>query len=268
MKVLAVIPARLGSTRLPQKPLALINGKPLIEWVIQGSLSSQRINHLCVATDSELVAQAIKSTGVEVVMTSDQIPTGTDRIWDVAQERDQYTHVINIQGDEPLVTGSLLDQLIQAFDQAEVQKRPVQMATLARPSISSDFDSLNTVKVVLNQHQEALYFSRYNIPYSRMTPGDMLKTQSTPACLTHIGLYAYQYQMLKEFCAHPPIPLEKYESLEQLRALYLGARIKVVEVNHMCWGVDTPDDIIRVEQILNQKQNSSSFTSASGRSHA
>ena len=244
MKIVAVIPARHGSTRFPGKPLASLLGKPLIQWTIEGAKKSKIISDLIVATDDERIAKVAQACGVQVVMTDSELPTGSDRIHAAIQGRNCDV-VVNVQGDEPLVTGQLIDSLAHAF----IDDSNLDMATLAHPIGDEELQSVNSVKVVLNHKDEALYFSRYAIPYSRVSAGEMGHHEG---CLKHIGMYAYTKNFLKTFCETPAPIIEKAESLEQLRALYLGAKIKVIRVKEASLGVDTPEDLQRLEKLLSQ----------------
>ncbi|UXR64695.1 3-deoxy-manno-octulosonate cytidylyltransferase [Bdellovibrio bacteriovorus] len=245
MKIVGVIPARFGSTRFPGKPLVNLKGRPLIQWTVEGARKSRLLSEVIVATDHEGIKAAAEAVGVKVVMTDSDLPTGSDRIHaaikDVACDV-----VVNIQGDEPLVTGDLIDRLAQVF----VDDPKMDMATLAHPISKEELHSANSVKVVLNNRDEALYFSRYAIPYSRVL-ADELGTWD--GCLKHIGMYAYSKNFLKQFCEAPPALIEKAESLEQLRALYLGAKIKVIRVKEASIGVDTPEDLARLEKLLSSQ---------------
>jgi 3-deoxy-manno-octulosonate cytidylyltransferase (CMP-KDO synthetase) len=237
---IGVIPARWGSTRFPGKPLALVSGKPLLQWVIEGARTSKKLSEVIVATDDQRIAKLSESVGCRAVMTPSELPTGTDRIW--AAVRDiQADVVVNIQGDEPLIEGSLIDRLLAPFD----GDATLEMATLGRTLNEETLASLNTAKIVVNSRDEALYFSRFPIPYSR-NKGDI----ASGAALKHIGIYAYRREFLRRFCAQAPTALEMAESLEQLRALYLGARIKVVRVEHEAYGVDSPEDVEKIEKIM------------------
>lgn len=244
MKIVGVIPARYGSTRFPGKPLAFLQGRPLIQWTIEGAKKSKLLTSLIVATDDERIKAAAEAVGVQVVMTASELPSGSDRIHAAIKNIDCDV-VVNIQGDEPLVTGQLVDQLAQVF----VHDPALDMATLAHPISEEELLSPNSVKVVLNCRDEALYFSRFAIPYSRATAADL---GSHEGCLKHIGMYAYSKKFLKKFCEEPQAFIEKAESLEQLRALYLGAKIKVVRVQEASVGVDTPEDLIKLEKLLSQ----------------
>lgn len=244
MKIVGVIPARYGSTRFPGKPLVHLQGRPLIQWTIEGAQKATLLNDLIVATDDERIKVAAEAVGVKVVMTASALPTGSDRIHAAVQKMDCDV-VINIQGDEPLVTGTLIDRLAQVF----IDDPKMDMATLAHPICEEELQSPNAVKVVMNCKDEALYFSRFPIPYTRTKASEM---GTYEGCLKHIGMYAYSKSFLKQFCEAPPALIEKAESLEQLRALYLGAKIKVIRVQEASLGVDTPEDLVRLEKLLSQ----------------
>jgi 3-deoxy-manno-octulosonate cytidylyltransferase (CMP-KDO synthetase) len=255
-RVLGVIPARYAATRFPGKPLEKILGKELITWVIEGALQSTLLSEVLVATDDERIASVASKAGVRAVMTESALPSGSDRIW-AAVKNENCDVVINIQGDEPLITGMLIDRLIEPA----LQDASLEMVTLAHPlSAEAELQSMNAVKVVVNQNSDALYFSRFPIPYSRLSP----KEAGLMAALKHIGLYAYRKSFLGQFCTTPPVDIEKAESLEQLRALHLGARIRVVPVRENLVGVDTPEDLRRVEEIL--KMSRGHGTKEQGRS--
>ncbi len=242
MKIIGVIPARYGSTRFPGKPLVNLKGRPLIQWTIEGAKKSKLLSEVIVATDDERIKQACEAVGAKVVMTASDLPTGSDRIHAAIKDIDCDV-VVNVQGDEPMVTGELIDRLAQVF----INDPKMDMATLAHPLTDEELQSPNAVKVVLNRHDEALYFSRYAIPYSRVKAADM---GTWDGCLKHIGMYAYSKSFLKEFCEAPPALIEQAESLEQLRALYLGAKIKVIKVKEASLGVDTPEDLAKLEKLL------------------
>jgi 3-deoxy-manno-octulosonate cytidylyltransferase (CMP-KDO synthetase) len=240
LKVIGVIPARLGSTRLKNKPLIKIAGKELISWVIQRVKACKKIDDILVATDSEQVSQIAKAMGVRSAMTEPSLPSGTDRIYN-ALKNEKWDYVLNIQGDEPLINPEWIDKLAQGASQSGAA-----MATLAHKISESEMESMHAVKVLVNQLGEAIYFSRFAIPCSRVP------VQSFPpnAVFKHIGIYAYRQDFLKQFCESKPSAIEISESLEQLRALDLGAKIKVFEVQGKSLGVDTEDDIKKVEEIL------------------
>lgn len=242
MKAIGVIPARWGSTRFPGKPLELISGKPLLQWVIEGAKTSRKLSEVIVATDDSRIVQLCERVGTRAVMTDSDLPTGTDRVHQ-AVHGIEADIVVNIQGDEPLVEGALLDRLVTPL----LGNNDLEMATLGRALDTESLMSPNTAKIVVNVRDEALYFSRFAIPYSR-TQNEDLK-----GALKHIGLYAYRRDFLVRFCNQTPTQIEVAESLEQLRALYLGARIKVVRVEHDSWGVDTPDDVQKIEKLLKKR---------------
>ncbi len=247
MKIIAVIPARFGSTRFPGKPLAELKGKKILQWVVEGARTSSLIEKIYVATDDQRIYDFCESIQVEVIMTSADCPTGTDRIYQATQDLD-FDCVLNIQGDEPLISKFYIDPLANAF----LQQPALQMATLAHPLEADDLHNLNAVKVVSNQYQEAIYFSRFPVPFSRQnfTVPNAITNHTSPA-MKHIGLYGYSKQFLKTFCLAEPCQIEKYESLEQLRALYLGAKIKVLTVSKPTYGVDTVEDLQKLEALLN-----------------
>lgn len=240
ISAIGVIPARWGSTRFPGKPLALIDGKPLLKWVIEGAKTSRKLREIFVATDDERIANIALECRVRPIMTDASLATGTDRVWQASKWLDADV-VLNIQGDEPLIDGALLDALVEPFE----QDAELEMATLGRPLDAESLASPNTAKIVLNARGEAIYFSRFPIPYSREKAAEPIMS-----AMKHIGIYAYRRAFLERFCAQAPTALEKMEGLEQLRALYLGARIRVVPVEHDSWGVDTPDDVQKIEQII------------------
>lgn len=240
MKAIGVIPARYASTRFPGKPLKTIAGKPLLQWTIEGARESKLLEEIWVATDHPEIEKLVKSLGVKCVMTESDLPTGSDRVYAAIKDADVDV-VVNIQGDEPLITGPLLDQLAEPM----LSDQLLEMATLGRDFKPGDLESKTTAKIVLNAKGEALYFSRFPIPYSRVDAPN-----KGAIGLKHIGLYAFRKSFLSRFCAQSPTPLELAEGLEQLRALYLGARIKVVKVDHESWGVDTPEDVAKVESLL------------------
>lgn len=241
MKVLGVIPARFQSTRFPGKPLALINGKPLLQWVIEGSRSAKTISEIIVATDDKKIFDLALSLNVNAVMTDPNLPSGTDRIWAAAKDR-AFDIALNIQGDEPLIRGEILDELVIAM-----KNNPhIDMCTLGTPfKDQEEVLNPNVVKIVLNSKNEALYFSRFPIPYSREKE---FKAQGVN--LAHIGLYGYRKEFLREFCATKPSELELHEGLEQLRALWMGAKIYVVPTSYQTRGVDNPEDVILVEKLM------------------
>ena len=242
MKIIAVIPARFGSTRFPGKPLEKLKGKPILQWVVEGARKSSRLSEIIVATDDDRILSLCEKIGVHAVMTSSDCPTGTDRIFEATRGL-QFDVVLNIQGDEPLIDQSYIDPLAEAF----INQADLDMATLAHPLAAADIDNKNAVKVIINERGEAIYFSRFAVPFSRES---FVEDSPVQPALKHIGLYGFSGSFLQKFCSTSPTLLEKHESLEQLRALYLGARIKVIEVRKPTYGVDTPEDLQKLEALL------------------
>lgn len=238
--VWAVIPARFGSTRFPGKPLVNIAGKPLLQRVIEGTKKANLLQNILVATDDERIAKLARQCGVTAAMTDSKLPSGSDRIW-AAVQNEKVDVLINVQGDEPLVDGELIDSLVTPM----LQDSSLEMATLAHPLSEAELRSGNSVKVVVNQNSDALYFSRFPIPYSRVQPGEKIA-----GAYKHIGMYAYRKSFLEKYCRAPQAELEKAESLEQLRALYMGARIRVIQTEKRSLGVDSPEDVTKIEQFL------------------
>ncbi len=249
MRVIGVIPARFGSTRFPGKPLVKIGEKALLEWVIEGVRSSKKIQEFWLATDHKDIAALGEKLGLKVVMTDSNLATGSDRVW-AAVQHENVDVVVNVQGDEPLMTGEILDVLVTPF----TEDKTLEMATLAKKASKEDIESQTTAKIVLNQNGEAIYFSRYPIPFSREAFAAERAMQSVNLGLKHIGVYAYRKSFLQKFCNCPVNPLEVAEGLEQLRALYLGARIKVMTVDHDSWGVDTPEDVNKILSKLRERK--------------
>jgi len=239
MKVACVIPARYASTRLPGKPLLDIAGKPMIQHVVERVRQAQRPSRIIVATDDERVFAAVHSFGGEVLMTAAHHPTGTDRLAEVALALPEMDLILNVQGDEPLIPPQALDALVAAFD----ERPDLQMATLMTPMTEDEYENPAAVKVVVSLDEHALYFSRSLIPFPR-NKGPQWR------CYKHIGVYAYRRDFLLRFAALPPSPLEMTESLEQLRALEHGVRIRVIETPFRCVGVDTPEDLEQVRQLF------------------
>ena len=239
--IIGILPARWGSTRFPGKPLHVIAGKPLIQHVWERCQACKNLNDVIVATDDLRIRDAVISFGGKVAMTSPDHPTGTDRIAEAARSVPQATHVINIQGDEPLIDPELIDELAAAM----AADPSLDMATAANPLDPSDavVSDPNVVKVVTAIDGRALYFSRSPLPFFR-NPVEGLPV------LRHKGIYAYSRSFLERFVTWPPSPLEKAESLEQLRALENGASIRVLVTNDTSPGVDTPEQALEVERLL------------------
>jgi len=241
-KVAIVIPARHGSTRFPGKPLFPIAGKPLIQHVWERCGKARGITAVIVATDDMRIAEAAFEFGAEVAMTSPKHRSGTDRCAEVAKRLRGFSHVINVQGDEPLISPEVLSRLVH-----DMRRTGCEMGTAAVPFALTDRDpdDPNAVKVVVDEENRALYFSRSRIPYCR-AGGSEVKP------LLHWGLYAYRRDFLASFVTWPRGRLEQCEMLEQLRALEHGARILVLQAEHQSFGVDVPEDVALVERLLAQ----------------
>jgi 3-deoxy-manno-octulosonate cytidylyltransferase (CMP-KDO synthetase) len=245
MRVVGVIPSRWGSTRFPGKSLHPICGKPLVVWVVEAARRARGLDEVIVATDDDRIVQAVRGTGARVVLTRPDHPSGTDRVAEAACPEDGDI-VVNIQGDEPLIEPELIDGL------AERLKTDARwaMATAVCPiTTRRDLDSRTVVKVVVDRDGGALYFSRLPIPCRRDGEPDL----TTGLYLRHLGIYAYRGEFLKRLVREPPCELEKTESLEQLRAMYIGGRIAVVQTRHLGVGVDTPEDVGYVEAAMRAK---------------
>jgi 3-deoxy-manno-octulosonate cytidylyltransferase (CMP-KDO synthetase) len=237
MNVLGVIPVRFGSTRFPGKPLAPILGKPMMQWAYEGARSSMLMSEVVFATDDFRIFNAAAEIGAKALMTSPSHSSGTERVAEVAASF-QPDVVINIQGDEPLITGDILDSLIRAMED-----RPAPMATLmAKNNDISLLSDSHIVKVVADASGRALYFSRSAIPHG-----------ASDFFFQHIGIYAYRKDFLMTFSRLPRSRLEDRESLEQLRALENGFHIQMVEIPVPTLSVDTPQDIIKVEILLRKR---------------
>jgi 3-deoxy-manno-octulosonate cytidylyltransferase (CMP-KDO synthetase) len=256
-KTVAIIPARYSSTRLPGKPLLEIAGKPLILWVAERALAAHSVARVIVATDDQRIFDAVNSSGFEAMMTSTKHASGTDRIAEVARSLDAKI-IVNVQGDEPLIAPETIDRAVQALEEDE----SVPMATTSEP-IGEAGEVLNraVVKVVVDDHGCATAFSRNPIPWPNqaVTQHGSIEAalRNEPALLfsfrKHTGLYAYRRDFLLEFSGWPQSESERTESLEQLRALEHGAKIKVVEAASRSIGVDTMEDLERVRAIVERQ---------------
>ena len=239
MKVLCVIPARYASTRLPGKPLSMIAGKPMIQHVYERACQAQMPDEVIVATDNELVEKAVAAFGGKAVMTSPDHPSGTDRLAEVALMYPDVDVIVNVQGDEPMIPPEVIDNLAKAFE-ADAE---LNMATMKVAMDEADYDNPAAVKVVTDLNGYALYFSRSLMPYPRNKPEGY-------KVYKHVGIYAYRRNLLLKYAALQPTPLEKAESLEQLRALENGYKIKVLESDFKGIGVDTPEDLAAVNELF------------------
>ena len=251
MKTYGIIPSRFGSSRFPGKPLAMLAGKPLVAWVVEAVRRAKGLDEVLVATDDERIVKAVEEHGGKAVMTPSELPSGTDRIACAARnylgrDFDDDDILVNIQGDEPLIDPKLVEELAAKL-KADAKW---QMATAVTPVRQlADFEAKTVVKVVLDRDDGALYFSRAPIPCDRDREPDL----ASGLYVRHLGIYAYRGEFLKRYIAEPPCALEKTEKLEQLRALWMGAKIAVVRTEDEGVGVDTPEDAVRVEKILKFK---------------
>lgn len=235
----AVIPARYDSRRFPGKPLASILGRPMIEWVVEGVVESRRIDEVWVATDDERIARAVETTPARSVMTSPDHQSGSDRVAEVARDLDVDV-VVNVQGDEPLIRGVVLDRGLEALE-----KDPrARMASFHAPCPSERVENTDVAKVVMDQDQRALYFSRAPIPHHR---------SGSNTYRQHIGTYLFERDFLLSYSEWSSTPLEQSEKLEQLRVLERGHAIRMIAVEEPTVGVDRPEDIETVEKALRER---------------
>ena len=242
MNTLCVIPARYASTRLPGKPLADIAGKPMIVRVYEQAAKAKRISGVIAAVDDERVYEAVVSHGGRAMMTAKNHSTGTDRLAEVAAAHPEAELIINVQGDEPLIEPDLIDALAAAFEGDE----ELQMATVKSPMTDeNEMKNPNNVKVVTDKNGYALYFSRSLLPYPREASGVTV--------YKHIGIYAYRRDFLLRYARMEPTALERTESLEQLRALENGYKIKVIATDFRFVGVDTPEDLAEVNRLYRER---------------
>ncbi len=247
MKTLGIIPSRYGSSRFPGKPLHLLCGKPLVAWVVEAVKKAKTLDDVIVATDDDRIVAAVEAHGGRAVMTPSELPSGTDRIACAAGDFADDDILVNIQGDEPLISPDLIDALVGRMKEGSKW----DMATAVTPIKSlDDLNAKTVVKVVLDRDDGALYFSRAPIPCDR----DHVPDIASGLWVRHLGIYAYRGAFLRKYISEPPCDLEKTEKLEQLRALWMGAKIAVIRTNDEGVGVDTPEDAVRIEAILRERQ--------------
>jgi 3-deoxy-manno-octulosonate cytidylyltransferase (CMP-KDO synthetase) len=236
MRKVVVIPARYGSTRFPGKALAYLEGKPLIQWVYEKALACKCADEVLIATDDRRIEAEALAFGAHVVMTAGDIASGTDRVAAALKGREAQL-VVNLQGDEPFIRPDMVDMIFQTLEEG------VEMATLSAPlSSDSEYRDPSTVKVVCDTKNYALYFSRAPIPFLR---GEYRKK-----LFKHVGIYGFSRSFLERFVSLPKGLLEEAESLEQLRALENGYRIKVIETRYKGFGIDTEEDLFRAEEMI------------------
>ena len=246
MNILGIIPARYGSTRFEGKPLALINGKMMIQRVYEQAKKADRLAEVVVATDDRRIYDAVTGFGGEAVMTSPNHHSGTDRCCEVMAEMNgRFDAVINIQGDEPYINPEEINQIAGL-----IAEKDTPLASLCKPI--RDYDELvsrNAVKVVFDKNGNALYFSRYAIPFMRNVEDDKIWMEKR-TFYKHIGIYAYKTDVLREISALPQSGLEIAESLEQLRWLENGYPIKMGVTDFETYSVDVPEDIVKIESVF------------------
>ena len=242
MKFLGVIPARYVSTRLPRKPLKDICGHTMIEWVYKRAIKSN-LDRVVIATDSKEVFDEVLSFGGDVIMTDANHLNGTSRIAEVCQKITDYDVVINIQGDEPLIEPDMINSLIDIFK----EENDLKMATLKHKlKKKEDIENPNFVKVITDKKDYAIYFSRSVIPYPR--------NENLDIYFKHVGIYGYKREFVLEYSKLESTPLENSESLEQLRVLENGYKIKVLETPYEIIGVDTAEELERVRKYILEKE--------------
>lgn len=242
MKIICIIPARFASTRLPGKPLADVAGKPLIARVYEQAVKAKLPSEFIVAVDDERVYNAVTRIGGKAVMTRKDHPTGTDRLAEAAQNYPDADVIINIQGDEPLIDPELIDRLAQLF----INDEKLMMATVKTPMLDEEKNEPGNVKVITDKNNYAIYFSRSLIPYPRNDMGVTV--------YKHIGIYAYRRDFLLNYARMKPTLLEQTESLEQLRAIENGYKIKVITSEKRFIGVDTKEDLAKVNEYFRKKE--------------
>jgi len=243
VKIIGIIPARYKSTRLEGKPLADIDGKPMIQHVYERASKSKKLDDLLVATDDQRIIDAVNKFGGKAVLTSEKHPSGSDRVAEVAKKLDADI-VVNIQGDEPFINPEMIDEVVEPFE-----NKSLLMATLMHEVLDeSDFENPNVVKVVVNREGFALYFSRSLIPYPR--------NRIDFHVYEHIGLYSYRKDFLLKLTKLPPTPLERIESLEQLRALENGYKIKVIltRKEYIPLSIDTEEDLKKAREYIKKSK--------------
>ncbi len=247
MRVLGIIPSRYESFRFPGKPLIDIAGKSMIQRVYEGAAKSSLITEIVVATDDQRIADEVKRFGGKQMLTSTDHESGTERCGEVIQSMTDYDVILNIQGDEPLIESEQLNQLIEVFNNSEVNIGTI-VKTISR---LEDIRNPNRIKVVLDEHENGIYFSRSPIPNLANIPHEEWLNHST--FYKHIGIYAWRTSTLKELLNLEPTELEKQESLEQLRWIYHGYKIRTVVTEIETPNIDVPQDLDKVLEELARK---------------
>ena len=242
MRVICVIPARYASTRLPGKPLKLIAGKPMIQRVYEQAKKAAMPAEVIVATDDKRVYDTVLAFGGNACMTRENHPNGTSRLAEVAEKYPDADVIVNVQGDDPMISPEIIDRLAESF----VEEPDLKMATMKTRMEETEFGDPSAVKVVADKNGYALYFTRSLIPYPR-NKSDLFRVYK------HVGIYAYTRTFLMQYAAMDPTPLEQVESLEQLRVLENGYKIKVLESDFRGIGVDTQEDLDAVNKLLGGK---------------
>lgn len=243
VKILAVIPARDGARRFPGKPLADLDGRPLIQWVYESAAGCTAYDEVIVATDTEEIAARVRDFGGIVELTRDDHPSGTDRVAEVAERHADAEVVVNVQGDQPFATPEMLEALVKPYLAGEYPS----MTTLACPLVdAASWTDPNVVKVVRDIDGNALYFSRSSIPYGAADESSHVKP------LHHLGLYAFTRETVLRFPSLSSTPLERQERLEQLRALEHGIRIRICETDRPLLEINTPEDLERARRLVRE----------------
>lgn len=242
MKIACIIPARYESTRLPGKPLRLIHGKTLIRRVYERARLARVPDAVLVATDHDAIAEEVRAFGGTPVMTSPDCPTGTDRLAEVIRQYPEFDIIVNVQGDEPMIDPDVIDRLAELLE----ERSDLDMATAATPLAEEEYDDPAAVKVVVSRRGDALYFSRSLIPYPRHAFAE--------PPLKHVGIYAYRRDFLAAYAEMAQTPLEKTESLEQLRALEMGYKIGVIREETPGIGIDTEEDLRKAEAYFERTE--------------
>ncbi|MBR6163906.1 3-deoxy-manno-octulosonate cytidylyltransferase [bacterium] len=237
-KTAIIIPARYGSSRLEGKPLIEVNGKPIIQWVWERAKSVKSADEVIIATDDRRIYDCAKSFNAEVEMTSTEHKCGSDRICEVAKRHSDFDIIVNLQGDEPMINPECVETVIQLLK----NDSNADISTLVAEAEKDEIDNPNNVKCVFDKNGYALYFSRSKIPFERKT--------DIAVFYKHIGIYGYRRKALFDMAQLPQAMIEKTESLEQLRALYFGMKIKTAVVNYKAVGIDTKEDLEKFKELV------------------